>query len=198
MIVCVPFTHAASVRGVSVEEMLLHSQLVFEGEVIESHSSEASDGKISTSITFTVIDTIKGHHLDDTLTLDFLGGTVGETTHMIGGMQVPRLGEHGIYFVETTTRKQINPLFGWSQGHFIVEKDSAGTDRVMTNRGRPLTGVTDILPKQSGGLSNGVARGVIAVDKQPAGSSLSTLEFKTSLRMIINRLQNEGKLNSQP
>ena len=176
---------------------MLHSQLVFEGEVKESHSSEASDGKISTSITFTVIDTIKGHHLGDTLTLDFLGGTVGETTQMIGGMQLPQPGEHGIYFVETTTRKQINPLFGWSQGHFIA-KDSAGIDRVMTNSGRPLTGVTDILPKTSAGLSNGVARGVIAVDKQSTGTGLSTLEFKASLRMIIKRLQNEGKLTSQP
>jgi len=95
MFVCVPCAYAASVREVSVDEMLLHSQLVFEGEVMESHSNEASDGTISTSIAFTVIDIIKGHHLGDTLTLDFLGGTVGETTHTIGGMQLPQLGEHG-------------------------------------------------------------------------------------------------------
>lgn len=198
MFACVSCAHAASVRGVSIEEMLLHSRLVFEGEVMESHSSKAANGMISTSITFTVIDTIKGGHLGDTLTLEFLGGTVGEITHMVSGLQLPRFGEHGIYFVEAPARKQINPLFGWSQGHFIAEKDSAGTDRVMTNRGIPLTGVMDILPKNSAGLSNGVARGVVTVDKQSTGSGMSTLEFKTSLHTIITRLQNEGKLESQP
>jgi len=196
---CLSGAYATSIRGVTLEEMLLHSQLVFEGWVTESHASQAPDGMISTSITFTVTDIIKGNLPGKTLALDFLGGTVDSTSTVISGMHLPLPGEHGIYFVEAPGRKQVNPLYGWSQGHFIVKKDSAGTDRVMTNRGIPITRILDIsYASPAVGLSNGIAGGIITANGRSASPGLSIQEFKKSLREIIRRQRNRNQPKGQP
>ena len=66
----------------------------------------------------------------------------------ISDMKVPQVGERGIYFVESLERSQVHPLYGWSQGHFIVEMDDTGADRVMTTRKQPVTGLTLDTPTQ--------------------------------------------------
>jgi hypothetical protein len=197
--VCLFGAHATSIRGVTLKEMLLNSQLVFEGLVTESHTKQTPSGIISTSITFTITETIKGDHSGNMLTLEFLGGTVGSARAVVSGMQLPQLGEHGIYFVEAPGRKQVNPLYGWSQGHFIVKKDSAGTERVMTNRGIPVTGIEDIsLATQAVGISSGVAKGVVTAADRPAGLALSIQEFKISLREMISQQQSQSQPKNQP
>jgi hypothetical protein len=172
--------------------MLLDSQLVFEGVVTRSYTKLMPNGIIGTRITFTVLDVISGHHAGNTLTLEFLGGSVSSTSTMISGMKFPMPGEHGIYFVEAPGRKQVNPFYGWNQGHFIVKKDPAGTERVMTNRGHSVIGIQDIpASTHASGISSGIARGIVAADSSISEPALSIQEFKYSLRQIINQHKNQ-------
>ena len=41
------------------------------------------------------------------------------------------MGEQGIYFVEgMPPRRLINPLYGWHQGHYLIERDARGVEKV--------------------------------------------------------------------
>jgi hypothetical protein len=185
---------AASVREVSMDEMLQQSQFVFEGTVTAIEARENSQKRIHTYVTFEIKDIIKGEYHSNIITLSFLGGTVGDVTMAVSDMRLPQEGEHGIYFVESLERLQVNPLYGWSQGHFIVERDVTGTERVMTNRRLPITAVMDKMQDEQmapgkeriQALSKGVVRDlVVAQDKK----GLTVDEFKRVLHERMGRSQ---------
>ncbi len=186
------YGNAASVREVTMAEMLQVCQLVFEGKVISTEAKENSRKRIHTFVTFEIQDIIKGEHPYDTITLSFLGGTVGDVTMMVSDMKFPEVGEHGIYFVESMQRPQVNPLYGWSQGHFLVKIDDTGTERVLTRSKRPVTEVksnTKITATQiPKGLSTGEARGLTLGQEQGA-KGLTLSEFKKALHERLGEIQ---------
>lgn len=188
----VSYGSASSVREISLDEMLQQSQLVFEGTVTAVRARENSKKRIHTHVTFEINDIIKGEYNSNIITLSFLGGTVGNVTMAVSDMRLPQEGEHGIYFVESLDRLQVNPLYGWSQGHFIVERDAAGSERIMTNGRLPITAIMDKMQdaQLSSGregvpaLSQGIARDlVVAQDNK----GLTVDEFKKVLRDRIGR-----------
>lgn len=193
------WAHAAGVRQVAMDEMIQQSRLVFEGEVMDLVSVETGPRRIHTHVTFRILDIIKGDYLQNTITLRFLGGTVGNLTMGVSDMKFPLPGEHGIYFVESLERMQIHPLFGWSQGHFVVRPDRTGTDRVLTASQAPVTAViqnrsaqqSDPGPAGVMPLSTGVARGVVAYGDGMEENALTTEEFKKSLRDIMERINGQ-------
>ena len=189
--------YSSSIREVSMDEMLQQSQLVFEGTVTAIKAMENSQKRIHTYVTFEIEDIIKGEYPGNTLTLRFLGGTVGDVTMTVSDMRLPQKGEHGIYFVELLERFQVNPLYGWSQGHFIVECDDTGIGRITTNRRLPVVGVMDYTPEEKmtqgeerqQALSKGVARDIV-VAKEGKGSRGITLdEFKQALHKRMEKSQ---------
>jgi len=183
------YANATSVSDVSINEMLQKSQFVFEGRVTAAEARENSQKRIHTYITFEIMDIIKGEYNSNSITLRFLGGTVGDVTLAVNDMRLPQEGEHGIYFVESIERMQVNPLFGWSQGHFLVVRDVAGIERVMTNRRLPITGVKSGTPDRQTGtdkqerysLSQGVSRDLIVSQDGKEDSGLTVDEFKKVL-----------------
>jgi len=197
LLICISNGYASSVREVSMDEMLQQSQLVFEGTVTAVKGRENSQKRIHTYVTFEVKDTIKGDYPGDTLTLRFLGGTVGDVTMKVSDMRLPQEGEHGIYFVESLERFQVNPLYGWSQGHFIVEYDDTGIRRIMTNRRLPVVGIRDYMldGKITQGesrvpvLSKGVARDIIVAQERKDNKGMLVDEFKKVLYMRMGKSQ---------
>lgn len=188
----ISYGDASSVREVSLNEMLQQSQFVFEGTVTAIEARENSQKRIHTYVTFEIKDIIKGKYHSNIITLSFLGGTVGDVTMAVSDMRLPQEGEHGIYFVESLERLQVNPLYGWSQGHFIVERDVTGIERVMTNRRLPITAVMDTMKdeqmtpgkERTQALSKGAVRDlVLAKDKK----GLTVDEFKRILHERIGR-----------
>jgi hypothetical protein len=184
--------NAASVLEVSMDEMLQQSQLVFEGTVTSIEARENSQKRIHTYVTFEIKDIIKGEYHSNIITLSFLGGTVGDVTMSVSDMRLPQEGEHGIYFVESLERLQVHPLYGWSQGHFIVERDVTGSERIMTNKRLPITAVMDTMqdeqmapgrePMQA--LSKGVVRDLVVAQDE---KGLTIDEFKRVLHERIGR-----------
>jgi len=189
-LISISYGHAASVRHVTMDEMLLQCHFVFEGKVLALEAKESSPKRIHTYVIFEIQDIIKGEYSSDTITLSFLGGTVGDVTMAVSDIKVPQVGEHGIYFVESLERSQVNPLYGWSQGYFLVQSDDTGIDRVMTSNEQPVTEVVkDMSVEQMNSsqetaplLSKGVARGVTFALKGNDNKGLTTEEFKKILR----------------
>jgi len=194
--ILIPYGNAASVRKVSMDEMLQQCQFVFEGNVIALESKENEQKRIHTYATFEIIDVIKGDYFGETITLSFLGGTVGEVTMAVSAMKLPELGEHGIYFVESLERSQVHPLYGWSQGHFLVKDNDTGTNLVMTNNKQPVIEMVNgqINPNQDSvqALSNGVARGLSLAQEKNDVRGLTANEFKKALRERLGVLSEKN------
>ncbi|MGB5716068.1 MAG: hypothetical protein WBN81_03140 [Gammaproteobacteria bacterium] len=174
--------YATSVVEVTLEEMLQNSALVFEGQVTGVQVRESGNRDIQTLLTFEIIDVIKGEVQGSKITLGFLGGELAGRKLSVSAMQMPALHERGIYFVESPGRKQVQPLYGWSQGHLRLEQDPAGTERVFTSSGRPVKGVVQTNGKRSGLLSTGAARGLMVGTPDEVSAALGKKEFKRLLR----------------
>lgn len=189
--------YAASVRQVSMDQMLTTCQFVFQGRVTAIEARQNEGRRIHSYVTFAIEEVIKGQYSGDQITLSFLGGTVGGITMAVSDMQLPRVGERGVYFVESLERSQVNPLYGWSQGHFLVERDEAGDDRVMTSGKQPVLEVTgdnagvQISPgeRRAPALSKGVASGVGVSGKSGVRKGMVLSDFKKALRGRLETVQ---------
>ena len=185
---------ASSIRQMHMDDMLTTAELVFQGTVVKSEARLSANGRfIKTYIEFEVVDVISGDYQQSTLELSFVGGTVGDRTMEAEGSRHPQVNESGIYFVESVSRSLVNPLVGWSQGHFLVEEDDAGNKMVMTNSKQPVTGV---LNKQttitrSAALSSQLSRGVVSGVSTDAtkSSPMTATNFKQALRSRIKQLE---------
>ena len=137
-------TNATTILGMDIDKVANDAELIFEGEVILHETRQNSNtGIIHTYVTFTVHDVVKGDFSADTIELKFAGGTFMGQIVEVGGLEIPKEGEAGIYFVESTSRDLLNPLIGWSQGHFIIEQE-LGERRVRTIDRQTVTDIQSV------------------------------------------------------
>lgn len=185
---------ATTILSTSIDTLAADAELIFEGEVIARESRlDASTGLIFTWVTFSVADIIKGDYSAATLELRFTGGNIGDDVVEISGLTLPAEGEQGIYFVESLSRNLLNPLLGWSQGHFLIFEED-GERRVSTNDQRPVTAVQPVsdiptllrqpqrLIEGKSDAASGIVTGTSALRSNQA---LSVDEFKSRLRDLI-------------
>ena len=119
---------------------------IFVGEVIGQDAiwvSTRQGRAIKTLVTFRVEDVWKGASGAVTR-LEFLGGTIGDTTMEVIGMPTFRVGQRSVLFV--ASGRHVSPLVGFMHGRMRVERDLAGVDRVRTHDGRSLGAVAQIGP----------------------------------------------------
>lgn len=170
---------AATILQLRFSELCQRSVIIFEGRVSHIQSYQADTSRvIRTVVTFDVIDPIKGANIGETIELTYLGGTVGDLTLKIEGLRMPELHETGIYFVETREEGQVNPLTGWSQGHFLVELDDTDTKRILTSDFRPIYSIDPAYEETRKGISTGLALGAQADDNIDLTEALSAAAFK--------------------
>ncbi|MGD8875279.1 MAG: hypothetical protein PVH38_09035 [Gammaproteobacteria bacterium] len=196
---------ATTVLHIDVDFLLNKAMLIFEGEVVSSEARwDRNNTSITTFITFRVKDIIKGEHQSLTVTVGFLGGTVGETGLEVSTMVYPPVGENGIYFLENPGQQLVNPLVGWGQGHFRVKKDSNGMERILTEGGDPVLGldVAVMNGADSGNtkkpsislFSHGVARGVRTGKHGDAlSAAMEKRQFKDALKARLAKLKSNSK-----
>ena len=186
---------ATTILGMNIDEVAQGAELIFEGEVVEHNVRENAAGMLVTYVTFRIEELIKGEYDEPLLELKFTGGRLGRQIMEISGLRIPSPNEEGIYFVESVNRNLVNPLLGWSQGHYLIYEES-GERRVSTVNDRP---VTDVLSTQSVpvALRNPVsvidgdtdpATGVVASSDSPGPQqALTTESFKAKIRALIDR-----------
>ncbi len=193
--------HATSVLQVDIDQLLDDAAVIFEGEVIASEARWNADNTyVSTWVTFRVDDVLKGELSTATITQSFAGGTVGDTTLQVSGMVYPQVGETGIYFIENPERQQVNPIVGWSQGHFKVKTDERGKERVLTENDDPVQGIEDEEPVSGSTksaqddaalpISTGAAQGLrVGKSEDALDTAIDKTDFKNALRMRLSVLK---------
>jgi hypothetical protein len=106
---------------------------------------------------------------------------------------IPALGEQGIYFVESLSADMLNPLLGWSQGHYLIFDDN-GERRVSTVDNRPVVDVQPVsnIPqtiKKPQALLEGDGDTATGVMTEASGLSIeramSVDEFKSRIQALI-------------
>lgn len=191
---------ATTVLQLSFPDVVDSAELIFEGYVSNVESVQTGPRSIHTKVTFDVITVIKGDYAQSKISLQFLGGEVDGRRLVVQGMQVPELGESGIFFVESLQEPLIHPLVGWSQGHFLLEADQRGASRVLTADHTPVTGlalvpaadpasetVTEALEDSIRILEdNGAARGVITAQDLPVEDAMSASDFRAQIQLMLD------------
>ena len=186
---------ATTILGMNIDEVAQGAELIFEGEVVEHNVRENAAGMIVTYVTFRIEELIKGEYDEPLLELKFTGGRLSGQIMEIKGLRIPSPNEEGIYFVESVDRNLVNPLLGWSQGHYLIY-DQNGERKVSTVNDRP---VTDVLSTQSVPVALRRPVSVIDGDTDPAtgvvapsgtldpDQALTTESFKAKIRALIDR-----------
>jgi len=185
---CIYFSQsslASSILEVDFHQAVNKAESVFEGEVVATSSEMSADGNIHTFVDFLVLDVLSGDlNIGESITLRFTGGTVdGLTLNM--GSSIPGIGEHGVYFIESINTQLINPLYGWSQGHYRIQADGyiiAGDNRVVIGADKNSRNNSSNLK-----LSTGIANGIITLPQQqvntpPLSPPISLDEFKRLIK----------------
>ena len=127
------------------ETLVSSANTIFVGEVMDVRAEWVSTRQgraIITRVTFKVEDVWKGA-AGGVTQLEFLGGTIGETTMEVVGMPTFHEGQRSVLFVSSQV-KSVSPLVGFWHGRMRVEKDSYGVDRVRTYDGRSLGNPSEI------------------------------------------------------
>ena len=109
--------HATVLVQLTLEQLVATSELIFSGVVTSSSTSTIGD-LVYTTVRFDIDDVIAGEAESETIELRFLGGVSGEHRTEVSSQYIPAVGDRGLYFVDDATRDLVNPLTGWSQGHF--------------------------------------------------------------------------------
>ncbi|MBC8386398.1 MAG: hypothetical protein H8E09_00995 [Gammaproteobacteria bacterium] len=163
--------YATNIVQVDTTYLTNKSELVFEGEVVSTRSEQVASGYIYTYVDFMPTDVLIGtRQAGVIIALRFPGGAVGDVQLDVGSI-IPTLGERGIYFVESLSKHLVNPLLGWSQGHFKIQSDST----LMAGNNQVVIGVVkeDSDNRSSIALSNGIAKGVMtAILNKHSGCTL--------------------------
>jgi len=181
---------ATTIWAVTFEELLQHAEFVFEGRVIAVESVMPLNSRLPrTCVLFEISEVLKGSYSDNTVDLCFLGGISGKYTVHVATMLYPKLDEKGIYFVKSLAHQYANPLYGWEQGHFLIEADSYNSrEYVVTANGQPVTGIV-LEETPSHVLSTGVAVGVKTTYLLQIGKTWSVEEFKQNLRSMLKAMK---------
>jgi hypothetical protein len=144
----VPFAHATSVVPPSFPELVAESDAIYRGRVTSVQAkrvenSHADGSVIKTFVTLAVERVLKGPERT-AVTLEFLGGTVGDETLTVTGMPTFTLGAREIVFVQKNGI-QFCPLVGLMHGRYRVLRDeSTAREHIARDNGLPLTDPADV------------------------------------------------------
>ncbi|MEP7304030.1 MAG: hypothetical protein ABJA98_00800 [Acidobacteriota bacterium] len=133
----------STVLAPTFTELIDNAREIFIGETVSrySHWVDTPDGRaIVTLVTFRVDESLKGG-LQTQTSLEFLGGTVGETTLRVSGAPEFSVGDRDILFVGN--RNAISPVMGLGYGRFRVLRDPRrAIDEVRFSDGAALESTT--------------------------------------------------------
>lgn len=143
-----PALRATSVVPPSFPELVAEADGIYRGRVtsIEARRVPLPDGEgsvIKTFVTFAVEKVLKGQGQTQ-LTLEFLGGTIGDETITVTGMPKFNVGAREIVFVQKNG-VQFCPLVAVMHGRYRVLRDEATSrEHIARDNGVPLTDVSDV------------------------------------------------------
>jgi hypothetical protein len=195
-LICAVSTPASAtmLQRQSLSDLAKKAEFIFEGQPVGRAVETLPDGQgARTCYVFNIIQAIAGSHPGSTVRLCFLGGMIGNKGFAVSDLNMPAIGEHGIYLVESTGQAMVNPLIGWDQGHFLVAKDKAGAFRITTADHRRVTGLTPDAAKPTAAVpeitspSGAAAVGVLADAQADLSGAMPRDAFINELRAFHDR-----------
>jgi hypothetical protein len=175
-----PPSIATTVVPPTFEEMVDKADLIFVGQVVRSRAEWRVAGNkraIFTLVEFETQEVLKGT-AGASVTLQFLGGTVGDVTLEVAGGPTFNTTDRVIVCVEGNG-VQFCPIVGVFHGKFSVRKnEKTGRDIVFLHDGRPLRDIAEV--GSGDGAEFGPQRAPLSIppDREPM-----TLDgFKTKVR----------------
>lgn len=181
LLLAAPAARAMSVVPPTFPELVAEAESIVRGEVtaLRSAYDEAAPGRpIRTYVTFRVERTLKGPApAADTLTLVFLGGTVGADSLEVSGMPKFNIGDREIVFV-AHNGKTYCPLIAAGHGRYRVLRDAATQrDYIARENRTPLEDTSEVvLPLEAPAA---------AARLKSAARALSPADFETSILQVV-------------
>ena len=180
---------ATTVVPPTFDELADQADLVFVGRAMSSRAEwrNAGDSRaIFTFVTFETEEVLKGMAAE-TVTLQFLGGTIGGVTLDVSGVPAFATHERVILFVQKNGT-QFCPLVGVFHGKFRLQRDArTGREVMLKHDGNPLRDLAEIGAGEGAELVPGRTKVFIPAQREP----LSVDEFKSKLREHLNRRAGE-------
>lgn len=138
---------ATTVVPPTFDELVSTSELIFRGSVTAVESGWVGEGKqrrIVTRVSFAVERTLRGE-AGATLTLEFLGGVVGDRALILAGWPTFAPGDRGVFFVENRTGR-VCPLVRLRHGRYRVVADATSpAERIVRDDYTPLRAAADVV-----------------------------------------------------
>jgi hypothetical protein len=157
---------ATSVTPPTFTQLTGRAESIFRGEVTAIRTelvTRADSRAIFTYVTFRIQEILKGTvpasaTAEQTVTLEFLGGTVGELTMDVVGIPRFSVGQTELLFVEKNGQ-QICPLVAMMFGRYRIQRHATtGAEFIARDNGAPLTSTDDIaLPMAAPALEARIA-----------------------------------------
>ena len=150
VMLCLAATRAARATSVippTFPELVAEAEAIVRGRVtdIAVRRSSAPDGTpvIKTHVTFSVERTLKGPERAS-VTLELLGGTIGDESLVVTGLPRFELGSTDYLFVERNG-VQFCPLVAVRHGRYRLLREAGGREFVARDNAVPLTDVTQVV-----------------------------------------------------
>lgn len=123
-------------------EIAKAAEQVVVGTVLSSQCRFAPNGfGIQTLVTLGDLSVQKGSVLTPTLTLEFMGGQVGDRKQVVHDMPELQVGKRYLLYVEGNG-KYASPVVGFWQGAFEIRTDN-GREVLVNLKGEQLVGIRD-------------------------------------------------------
>ena len=187
VLVLAPFAGATSVVPPTFPELVDEADAIYRGRVaaIQARRVALPAGQgdvIKTFVTFAIERVLKGAERSE-ITLEFLGGTVGDESLVVSGMPTFNLGAREIVFVQKNG-VQFCPLVAVMHGRYRVQRDAGtGRDHMVRDNGAPLLSTSEVeLPLT--GLPAPVRTARAAV---PLTQALTAESFEADIRAEVAR-----------
>ena len=184
VMLCLVGTQAARATSVippTFPELVTEAEAIVRGRVtdIAVRRSSAPDGTpvIKTHVTFAVERTLKGPERRE-VTLEFLGGTVGDESLVVSGQPRFERGSVDYVFIEGNGI-QFCPLVAVRHGRYRLLRDAGGNEFVARDNAAPLLDVSQVA------LPLAALPGVLRA--AGPGSGLSPLVFEAAIRSELGR-----------
>ncbi len=135
------------------EDLVDTADLIFTGQAVAQKTEwRTLEGKSSlvTLVTFSVQRIHKGL-TPSVVTLQFLGGSLGDVKLDVSEVPKFRMGERVVLFVEGNG-VTVSPLVGFFHGKFSLKREPDGRESLLQHDGHPLLELRQIgSPKSAGG-----------------------------------------------
>lgn len=190
-----PALHATSVVPPNFSELVNGADAIYRGTVtaVEARRLARPDGAgtmIKTFVTVAIDRALKGPAKNE-VTLEFLGGTVGDESLIVSGMPKFAVGDREFVFVQKNGL-QFCPLVAVMHGRYRVLRDAAAAKEfVARDNGTPLTDTSEIgLPMTELPAPVRAANAASAIDR-----ALTPAAFESKISAELDRLEQRASPN---